>query len=163
PDFDLSRKCKDRVVADDKLDSVIAFAIAKGLPVEFILNGGIWADAICSTPEWDVNDHLEDDTANCHWTQRNEVLPDDCLKPLPVAEVNRLAHQNWKSWDEVDPPRTFPGEGKTALPPGTTPYWDDPWFIEWDSFRKHVVGLHYDELASWVHATGIPRDRIFSA
>ena len=77
PDFDLARKCRDRAVADDALDGVIAYAIANDLPVQFILNGGIWADASCDIPEWDVNDHLEQDIANCQWTQNNEVLPDD--------------------------------------------------------------------------------------
>jgi hypothetical protein len=57
PDFDLTRKCKDRPVAEDNLHGVIQYAIDKRLPVQFILNGGIWADASCDTPEWDVKDH----------------------------------------------------------------------------------------------------------
>ncbi|HEX3631265.1 MAG TPA: hypothetical protein VHZ01_02035, partial [Casimicrobiaceae bacterium] len=83
PDFDLTRKCKDRVVAEDNLHGVIQYAIDKKLPVQFILNGGIWADASCDTPEWDVNDHLEQDVDNCQWTQDNRVFPDDYLKNLP--------------------------------------------------------------------------------
>ena len=51
--------------------------------MQFILNGGIWADASCDTPEWDVNDHLEQDVDNCQWTQDNKVFPDDYLKNLP--------------------------------------------------------------------------------
>ena len=272
PDFDLSRKCGNRVVAEDTLHGVIRQAIASKLPVEFILNGGIWADASCDTPEWDLNDHLEQNIDNCQWTQRNEVLPDDYLKnlpgstqspelarsltynvyatqvrqykrrnlqaaaaiiarfarehpelfvgvvldadtymnpfvqngrwydynpgmlkqfrhwlrgsgpyagagergtpdlssyrrarPLSLAAVNRLAKRQWKSWDEVDPPRSFPGEGKAPMPPGALPFWEDAWHLEWDSFRKHVVALHYDELSAWVRETGIPRDRILSA
>ncbi len=271
PDFDLAHKCRDRAVAEDALDGVIAFAIANDLPVQFILNGGIWADASCDIPEWDVNDHLEQDIANCQWTQNNEVLPDDYRANLPgstpspelarsltynvyatkvrhykrrnlqaaaaiiagfarahpalfagvvldadtymnpfvregrwydynpgmlkqfrhwlagsgpyagvdrsvpdlssyrrvpalsLADVNRLARRQWPSWDDVDPPRTFPGDGTTAVAPGAEPFWKDPWHREWDSFRRHVVALHYDELAGWVHAMGIPRDRIFSA
>jgi hypothetical protein len=272
PAFDVSRQCGTRSVADDNLDGAIAFATRERLPVQFILNGGIWADATCDTPQWDVNDHLEQDAANCQWTQRNEVLPDDYRKqlagstqspelarsltynvyaarvrhykrrnlqaaativaafarahpelfagivldadtymnpfvregrwydynpgmlkqfrhwlagsgpyagrgepgtpdlsayrradPLSLADVNRIARQHWGSWDDVDPPRTFPGEDRSAVPSGAVPFWDDPWFGEWDGFRKHVVALHYDELAQWVHATGIPRDRIFSA
>lgn len=83
PSFDLTRKCGDRAVADDNLAGVIRYAAAKRLPVQFILNGGIWADASCDTPQWDLNDHLEQDAANCQWTAENEVFPDDYLKNLP--------------------------------------------------------------------------------
>ena len=55
------------------------------------------------------------------------------------------------------------GSRRNAGRAGGKPFWDDPWFTEWDSFRRHVVALHYDELAGWVHAMGIPRDRIYSA
>ena len=272
PDFDLHAKCGDRAVADDSLNGVIRYAIANQLPVQFILNGGIWADATCDTPEWDVNDHLEQDIDNCQWTQDNIVFPDDYLKnlpgstnspqlgrsltynvyastiraykrrnlqaaarviaafarehpnlfvgvnvdadtymnpfpshgnwfdynpgmlkqfrhwlagsgpyagkseqhvpdlsayrrkdPLSLADVNRLARKNWRSWDLVDPPRRFPGsDGKTPTA-GEVIYWNDPWYQEWDAFRKHVVALHYSELSQWVFEAGIPRDRIFSS
>ncbi len=82
-DFDLTHQCKDRPVAEDNLHGLIQYAIDKRLPVQFILNGGIWADASCDTPEWDVNDHLEQDVDNCQWTQENKVFPDDYLKNLP--------------------------------------------------------------------------------
>ncbi len=218
PEFDLTRKCGSRSVVDDNLGSVIRYAVRHALPVQFILNGGIWGDASCNTPEWDLNDHLEDDAANVQWSQDNQTFPDDYLKgqtgstdspelartltynvyatkvrsykrrnlqaaaavvasfarehpelfvgvvldsdtymnpffqqkevfdynpgmirqfrdwlrgagpyagptntgvpdlsayrrrqPLPLAEVNRIARQRWKSWNEVDPPRHFPG------------------------------------------------------
>jgi hypothetical protein len=271
PEFDLARKCRDRAVADDSLAGVIRHAIANKVPVQFILNGGIWADATCDTPEWDINDHLEADPANCQWTQRDEVLPDDFLKnlpgstqspelarsltynvyaksmrhykqrnlqaaaaivaefarehpelfvgvvldadtymnpfvgkdyvydynpamlrqfrewlrgsgpyagkggagvpdlssyrrePLTLAQVNRLAGRQWKTWDEVDPPRIFPGLKDEPIPPGGKPFWQDPWYVAWDDFRKHVIALHYDELSTWVREAGVPRDRIFSA
>ncbi len=83
PDFDLTHKCRDRPVAEDNLHGVIQYAIDKRLPVQFILNGGIWADASCDTPEWDINDQLEQDVENCQWTQDNKVFPDDYLKNLP--------------------------------------------------------------------------------
>jgi hypothetical protein len=83
--------------------------------------------------------------------------------PLSLAAVNTLAGKQWKTWDDVDPPREFPGDGTTPAPPGGKPYWEDPWHREWDSFRRHVVALHYDELAAWIGAAGIPRERIFSA
>lgn len=272
PEFDLTRKCGTRSVVDDNLGSVIRHAVRHALPVQFILNGGIWGDASCNTPEWDLNDHLEEDRNNCQWTQRDEVLPDDFLRnlpgsmqspelarsltynvyatkvrnykrrnlqaataiiaqfarehpalflgivldadtymnpfvrngrwydynpdmlkqfrhwlrgsgpyagsgtqgtpdlrsyrrarPLSLAAVNRLARQQWKSWDEVDPPRSFPGDERAPVPVGQVPFWEDSWHLEWDSFRKHIVALHYSELSSWVHAMGIPRDKIFSA
>jgi hypothetical protein len=82
PGFDLTRKCGQRAVAEDSLDSVIAYAIKHGLRVQFILNGGIWGDASCETPQWDLTDHLEQDAANCQWTQHDQVFPDDYLKHL---------------------------------------------------------------------------------
>jgi hypothetical protein len=275
PYFDLSRKCGNRPVAEDNLYGVIKYAIDKHVPVQFILNGGIWADASCDTPEWDVNDHLEQDVDNCQWTQDNKVFPDDYLKNLPgstsspelartltynvyastvrsykgrnlqaaarviasfarehpdlfigvsldadtymnpffiqnkvleifdynpgmlkqfrqwlagtgpyagnpepgvpnlaryrrphslsLADVNRIARQHWTSWDQVDPPRSFPGSPYQPAKPGEAPIWDDPWYQEWQVFRQHIIALHYDELSQWVNEVGIPRDRIFSA
>ena len=242
------------------------------MPVEFILNGGIWGDASCNSPEWDLNDHLEEDDYNAQWSQDDQTFPDDYLKGLagstdspelartltyhvyaaacvrykkrnlqaaarvikefarehpelfigvvldsdtymnpffkqveyfdfnpgmirqfrewlrgsgPYAgkgppgvpnlssyrrvpsmtldEVNRVARRNWTSWDEVEPPRKFPGSLYRPMGPGDVNIWDDRWYEEWQVFRQHVVGLHYDELSQWVHEVGIPKDRIFSA
>ncbi len=272
PGFEPIHRCKDRLVAEDSLNGVIAYAVEKKLPVQFSLNGGVWADSSCDTPEWDVNDHLEQDVANCQWTQDNVVYPDDYLKnltgsidspelarvltynvyaakvrhykkrnlqaaarviarfarehpdlfvgvnldadtymnpffeqkewfdynpgtirqfrhwlrgtgpyagkgepgmpdlstyrrkkPLALVEVNRIARKRWTLWNAVDPPRVFPGTPHDPLPPGRGPIWDDPWYQEWDVFRKHLVGLHYDELSQWVHEAGIATDRIYSA
>ncbi|MEO8738437.1 MAG: hypothetical protein ABI537_01890 [Casimicrobiaceae bacterium] len=272
PNFDVNRNCGERALADDALRPVIEYAIRKRLPVQFILNGGIWADAACNDPEWDVNDHLEDDPANCQWAQDNRVYPDDYLKnlagsqtspeiarsltynvyatevrrykkrnlqaaarivaefarthpelfigvaldadtymnpffeqraffdfnpgmlrqfrawlrgsgpyagkpeagapdlskyrrkhPLSLAEVNRLSGKRWRAWTEVDPPRQFPGTAFQPAIAGRPVIWDDPWYQEWDAFRKHVVALHYDELSIWTHEAGIASDRIFSA
>ncbi len=272
PAFELSRKCKNRPVADDNLDGVIAFALAQRLPVQFILNGGIWGDASCESLEWDLTDHLQLDPLNCQWDQLNEVLPDDWVKglvgstespllsrsltynvharsvrsykrrnlqaaaaivarfarehpelfvgvsldadtymnpfvrdgrrfdynpgmlrqfrewlsgtgpyagvtaggapdlrawrrakPLTLTEVNRVAHQTWTRWEDVDPPREFPGDEGKPLGTDQLPYWQDPWYREWDVFRRHVIGLHYAELAQWTHDAGVPADRIFTA
>jgi hypothetical protein len=81
-DFPTGRKCGQRAIADDNLHGVIQYAIAHKLPVVFTLNGGIWADAACDVPEWDINDVLEQDAANCQWNEKNEVMPDDYLKNL---------------------------------------------------------------------------------
>ena len=69
-------------LADDSLNGVLAHAAEKRLPLQLILNGGIWADATCNTPEWDLNDHLEEDPRNCQWTQDDKVFADDHLKNL---------------------------------------------------------------------------------
>ena len=45
------------------------------MPVQFILNGGIWGDAQCDAPEWDLTDHLEQDKRTASGTQNNEVSP----------------------------------------------------------------------------------------
>ena len=34
---------------------------------------------------------------------------------------------------------------------------------EWEVFRRHLVHLHYDELAQWLVEAGIPRERIWSS
>lgn len=271
PAFDLRRKCGERLVAEDNLDGVIAYAVTHDMPVQLILNGGIWGDASCETPQWDLTDHLEADPANCQWTHRNEVFPDNYLKGLPgssaspelarsltynihatrvrnykrrnlqaaarrvaafarehpalfvgvvldadtymnpflhekgiydynpgtlrqfrewlsgtgpyadrrprgmpdlssyrrrfrlsLAEVNSLAGAHWTAWRDVEPPRYLPGL-VDPLPPGREPIWNDAWWNLWDAFRKHVIDVHYDELSTWVHETGVPRDRIFSA
>ena len=86
PDWDVERKCGARRIAEDSLSAVIAHAIAQHLPVAFTLNGGIWADASCDVPDWDVNDHLEQAKNNCQWNEHNEVMPDDVLKHLPGSQ-----------------------------------------------------------------------------
>jgi hypothetical protein len=265
PAWDIERRCGERRIAEDSLDATLAHAKAKALPLLLTLNGGIWADASCDVPAWDVNDKLEADSANCQWNEKNQVMPDDALKnlpgsqdapelgrsltfnvyardvrrykkrnlqqaatplvafmrehpalfvgvsldpdtylnpffgeqqwydynpgtlrqfrhwlagtgpyagptepgvpdltsyrrrkPLSLAEVSRLAGRTFRAWDEVDPPRTFSRDG-------AHPFWRDPWVREWEVFRRHLVHLHYDELAQWLVETGIPRERIWSA
>jgi hypothetical protein len=264
PDWDIERRCGEKRIAEDSLSSVLSYSLEHRLPVLVTLNGGIWADAGCDVPEWDVNDHLEADPANCQWNEKNEVMPDDYLKhlsgsiespelarsltfnayamknrhykrrnlqaagrlvmafarehpelfigialdadtyidpffdekqwydynpgtlrqfrewlagsgpyagraapgvpdlsryrrrhPLTLADVNRLAGKSWSKWNEVDPPRVFPHEGK--------PFWEDPWTHEWEVFRRHLVHLHYDDLARWLTEVGVPKSKIFSS
>ena len=86
PDFDTSRKCGQRKIAEDSLNGVIAWSIKHRVPVLFTLNGGIWADAACDVPEWDINDQLEQDQLNCQWNDRNQVMADDYLRHLPGSQ-----------------------------------------------------------------------------
>jgi hypothetical protein len=81
-DFPSSRKCGTRTIAEDNLQGVIDYAVKHQLPVLFTLNGGIWADAACDAPEWDINDSLEQDVANLQWNEKNQVMEDDYLKNL---------------------------------------------------------------------------------
>jgi hypothetical protein len=85
PGWNIERRCGERRIAEDSLSTVIAYAVLHKLPVLFTLNGGIWADAVCDVPEWDVNDHLEQDKANCQWNEHDEVMADDYFKNLPGA------------------------------------------------------------------------------
>jgi hypothetical protein len=266
PDFDVTRKCGGRAIADDNLAGVLAVAVEKGLPVLVTLNGGIWGDASGSAPQWDLADWLEEDPANCQWNEKNDVMPDDFLKnlpgsvggpelarslsfnvyattvrrykkrnlqhaarlivdfmrahpdllvgvnvdpdtylnpffeekqwydynpgtlrqfrhwlagtgpyagkpdehgvpdltayrratPLELADVRTVSGRNFASWHEVDPPRQFSRDP-------AHPFWIDPWVREWEVFRRHLVGLHYDDLSRWLVEAGIPRDRNWSS
>jgi len=279
PAFDLTRRCDGRLVAEDNLDSAIAYAIEKKTPIQFILNGGIWSDASCTFSEWDLTDRLEEIPALCQWAQDNTVYPDDYLSNLPgstasprlarsltyqvyakearaykkrnlqaaarriavfaqkhpdlfvgialdadtymnpffsghatfdynpgmlrqfrewlqgigpyalpslagksadpsvpdlsayrrarsltLAEVNAIAGHHWQHWDDVDPPRPPPERMTNPTSAATMEQvWENPWWHLWDAFRKHVVHLHYTELAQWAAEAGVPESRIFSA
>lgn len=76
-------------------------------------------------------------------------------KPLRLVDVNRLSGREFRRWGDVDPPRSFPRDGR--------PFWNDPWSHEWEVFRRHLIDLHYDELSQWLTQVGIPSDRIFSS
>ena len=73
-----------------------------------------------------------------------------------LADASRLAGRTFARWDDVDPPRAFPRDP-------AHPFWKDPWVHEWETFRRHLVHLHYDELSQWLREAGIPRDRILSS
>jgi hypothetical protein len=86
PRWDIERRCGERRIAEDSLGPTLGYAAEHELPVLVTLNGGIWADAACDVPDWDANDHLEQDKANCQWNEHNEVMPDDALKNLPGSQ-----------------------------------------------------------------------------
>ena len=86
PDWDIERRCGERRIAEDSLAATLDQAKAKNLPVLITLNGGIWADAACDIPAWDINDKLEQDVANCQWNEKNQVMPDDARKDLPGSQ-----------------------------------------------------------------------------
>ena len=269
PDWDVEHRCPtgpvERRLSDDSLNGAFRHAVDKRLPMLFTLNGGIWGDAACDAPQWDVNDVLEQDPANCQWSEKDEVVGDDHLKnlagafespelaraltlnvyardvrrykqrnlqqaarhiarfarehpelfvgvnldpdlylnpffagkawfdynpgtlrqfrhwlagtgpyagrresgvpdlsayrraqPLTLADASRLAGRRFANWDAVDPPRVLDHQAKP-------PYWELPWVREWETFRRHLVDLHYDELSRWLVEAGIPRERIWSS
>lgn len=265
PDWDIEHRCGKRRIAEDSLNGSLELAAHEHLPLLVTLNGGIWADAACDAPEFDINDRLEQDKANCQWNEKNEVMPDDVLKnlpgsqdapelgrsltfnvyaravrhykkrnlqaaaaylvayrkahpdlwlginldpdtylnpffnetqwydynpgtlrqfrewlagvgpyagrpergvpdlsryrrarPLTLAQVSKLAGRTFARWQDVDPPRAFSRDP-------AHPFWNDPWIREWELFRRHLVHLHYDELAHWLVEAGVPQERIWSS
>ena len=75
---------------------------------------------------------------------------------LSLQDVERLARRSFQSFDDVDPPRVFSRDPEK-------PFWRDPWVHAWETFRRHLVALHYEELAQWLIEVGIPGDRIWSS
>ena len=98
PRFDISLKCGERTLAEDNLDTVITNAVQKQQPTLFTLNGGVWSDAACDVPEWDINDELEKNKAHVQWNERGEAVPDDYLSHLPgsvhAPELARILSYN---------------------------------------------------------------------
>ena len=77
-------------------------------------------------------------------------------RTLALPDASALARRAYATWDDVDPPRVFSREP-------AAPFWDDPWVREWETFRRHLVALHYDELAQWLIEVGVPGKRIWSS
>ena len=75
---------------------------------------------------------------------------------LALEDVRALARRPFARWDDVDPPRAFSRDP-------AHPYWRDPWVREWETFRRHLVALHYDDLARWVIEAGVPGDHVWSS
>lgn len=69
---------------------------------------------------------------------------------LSLAEINRLAHADWSTLHEVDPPRARPD-------------YANPWHQIWTAFKRHLVAAHYADLARWAAEAGLARERILTA
>jgi hypothetical protein len=98
PSFDTSKRCGDRQLVEDNLTRTIEFSVQEKIPVLFTLNGGVWADASCDDPYWDVNDALEADKMNCQWNNSNEVMPDNFFGNTPgthgTPQIGRVLSYN---------------------------------------------------------------------
>jgi hypothetical protein len=75
---------------------------------------------------------------------------------LTLDDVRRIARRPFARWDDVEAPRAFANDP-------AQPVWRDPGVREWEPFRRHLVALHYDELARWLVDAGVPRDRIWTS
>jgi hypothetical protein len=80
-------------------------------------------------------------------------------RTFTLDEVRAMAGRAFASWDDVDPPRAFPPKGGA----GHQDAWRDPWRLVWDQFRRHLVHVHYDELAAWTVEAGIDAGKVFTA
>ncbi len=69
---------------------------------------------------------------------------------LTLAEANQMGRATWTVLDQVEPPR------------GALDY-TDPWQQLWTQFKRHLVARHYDDLAAWAVAAGLPMDRVYTA
>jgi len=69
---------------------------------------------------------------------------------LSLSSAARLAGTNFPDEDAVEPPR------------GPIDY-RDPWLQVWNHFKRHLIGQHYDDLASWAVEAGMPASGIFTS
>ncbi len=169
PDFNPSIQCGNRRIADDSLNDVIRFATEKRLPVLFTLNGGIWADAACDVPDWDINDQLEKNPLNCQWNEHDRVMPDHYSKTLPgsldspelsrgltlnvyAAEVRRYKKRNLQAAGRAlldflrDNPDLFVG---VSLDPDVynNPFVSDR---QWYDYNPHTIR----QFREWLRSSG---------
>jgi hypothetical protein len=79
------------------------------------------------------------------------VLAGGSLAPvLDLGAINTIAKAKWKSLGDVDPPRG-------ALDA------NDPWYVLWVQFKRHLVARHYTDLSEWACQAGMPSDQIYTA
>lgn len=170
PEFDTSRRCGNRIIAEDSLAQVIAYAKEQQLPVLFTLNGGVWADAACDIPDWDINDTLEQNPDYCQWNEAGEVFPDDHLQHLPgsmdgpqlaraltynvhAKEVRRYKKRNLQQAGQVirefarQHPHLFAG---INLDPDvyTNPFFESP--KRWHDYNPQTI----QQFREWLQGSG---------
>ena len=89
PDFNTETRSETgKLIAEDSLNDTLKRSIEFNIPVLITLNGGIWADASGTEPDWDLIDHLEEDEKNCQWTYEGKVFSDEYLSNLPGSTLS---------------------------------------------------------------------------
>ncbi len=71
-------------------------------------------------------------------------------KPLTIDMINRLAKQNWKKLDQIEPDRAEPD-------------YNSAWHQIWTQYKRHLVAEHYNDLANWLYESGMDSSRIYSS
>jgi len=84
----LRRPSAEREMTSASLNSALAMAALYEVPVNLVLDGGVWADSKFSIPEYDVIDWLEQDEQTVQWNQWGKSEPDDALKSLAGSHKN---------------------------------------------------------------------------
>lgn len=69
---------------------------------------------------------------------------------MTLEEASRLAGVRFASIDDVEPPRGMIDYG-------------DSWQQIWTQFKRHLVAWHYEDLARWAVAAGLPADRVHTS
>ena len=83
PDFPESIRQAEPGMTTLSLNQALDMAARHRVPLLISLDGGVWADAKFSAPEWDIVDVLEQDDAHVQWNQYGRTEPDDALRHLP--------------------------------------------------------------------------------
>lgn len=73
---------------------------------------------------------------------------------LTLAEVRDISAQPEADWSSLEPPRQAP------ICSGGD---EQPWLTLWEQFRRHLVHVHYSEMAEWLIEAGIPGKKIFTS
>lgn len=89
PDFpDRLRFQKSKEMTTTSLREALAMADRHAVPMRILLDGGVWADAHFSFPEYDITDWLEQGDRNVQWNQFGKAEKDDALRGLAGSHDN---------------------------------------------------------------------------
>ena len=89
PDFpDRHRFREGKEMTTTSLREALAMAERYAVPMRILLDGGVWASAYFSTPEFDVADWLKEDDHNVQWNQFGRAEEGDALKGLAGSHDN---------------------------------------------------------------------------